>query len=528
MDKLLLTNGAKSVTIQDSWDFVDAMKAGAIGDNDLYAKVAAVFRAVNLSANAVAYMPFALVDKGGKEYDVSWAWENKVGYMPRPKDILRRIRQSLIMSNMAYLRMGKNKLKLPKQLNYVVPTSIEIWTDPVSGELLRLDRRVNGNVVKSYVPDDNELIRFWWLDEKTELLPSPDTEFKAIMQAAGILYYSDYFTRTFYERGGIKPTLIAMKGMVSNEKKEDLQKDWTKFVKGIGQYARNISAKIFNAEAMTIQPFGDGLGDLKETPVYKQALESIAIGMGMPLSILLSNSANKATADTEYIQWYRDEITPRADFIADILTEQVFMPLNGLRMEYRPEYNDVEQEGDSELAAALSAMGDAIAKYSDAETFLAAAGMIGYELTDEFINAVTKYYANKKVEANKIQENMKPAEVKPVEEKPTEEEPEEEEEKPVKWIPNVDEVNELRVWRDVAIRRWKRNEGLDFEYQPHYGGLPDTITDTIKARLTEDRIWDSDAVKRVFEIGQYVPPVVEDKSIMVLAEAINRLASRRE
>lgn len=507
MVKFIYTDGAKSANIQDSWDFVNAMKAGATTENDMYAKVAAAFQAVNKSARAVAYMPFALVDASGNDYDVSWAWENKVGFMPNPKDLIRRLRQSLIMTNTAYARMGKNALRMPKKLHYVVPTSIEIITDPVTGDLVRLDRSVNGKVTQSFQPDDHELIRWWWLDDKTELLPSLDTEFKAIMSSAGILYYADYFTRTFYERGGVKPTLIAMKGLVSMDKKDELQKDWTSFVRGIGKYARSISAKIFNAETMDIKPFGEGLGDLKDTPVYRQALENIAIGLDMPLSLLLSNSANRATADTEYVQWYRNSVIPWCDFIADTLNEQVFTAMK-LRMEYRPEVSDPENQDEAANASAYSTYVNSGMKPS------IAAQIVGIELPQGM-----EY------------EDLDPEE--PVVEPATDKKPEvatdtRQEEQPMKWVPSIDEMNELRVWCDVATRRFKKGESLTFDYQAHYGGLPESVVNDIKSRLAEPREWSPSAIKSAFDVARIVAtehqPISE---IKLLADAINKLAESK-
>ena len=45
MGKLIYTDGAKSMTIQDSWDFVDAQAASQTKDGELYSRVAAAFRA---------------------------------------------------------------------------------------------------------------------------------------------------------------------------------------------------------------------------------------------------------------------------------------------------------------------------------------------------------------------------------------------------------------------------------------------------------------------------------------------------
>lgn len=521
MAKLIYTDGVKSVDVTDAgslWDII-AQQTGATPQKEIMSRVAAASRAARIKSQAVSSMPFAVVDSAGEEVDNSGKWENVLGFMPNPRDLFRRLELSLMDNNGAYLRMGKTALKTPKQLHYVKYDTIRPVTNSATGELMYLDRYVNGRLEKRYAPDDNELIRFWLLDDSTELLPSAATETKSILSAAGILFYSDAFTENFYRRGGVKPTLIAMKGMVSRDKEEDIQNKWTNFLRGLGRGASNIAAKIFQAEAMDIKPFGDGLGDLKETPVYRQALENIAIGTGMPLSILLSNSANKATADIEYVQWFRNDIVPHFDFIADCLNEQVLIPL-GYKIENRAESLDPEQEDEVSRVGALSGYGDALVKFPDADTFLSAAvGVFGYELPDEHIEAVTAYYAakNKPVEVvpppapvAPVVEQDKPEPPAPIAEKPA----------PAKWIPNINEMNELRVWRDVALRRNKKSESMDFDYQPHYGGLPDYVMDGIKAALLQAQ--DADAIKAAFEIETVTPPASND--VMKLAEAMNKLA----
>jgi hypothetical protein len=118
-----------------------------------------------------------------------------------------------------------------------------------------------------------------------------------------------------------------------------------------------------------------------------------------------------------------------------------------------------------------------------------------------------------------------------VEAEPEEDDGEEpKEQPPAKWIPSLDEYKELDVWRDVALRKLKRGESLEFEYTPHYGGLPDEITKTIKAKLLalyesdeyqEGQI-DADDIKAIFRVEtvEAKPP----SEILILAEALNNYA----
>lgn len=528
MAQYFITDGMKTVPFEGgTWDFIDMVANGAVKENALYARVAAVFQAVNKSARAAANVPFALVDiASGDDYDVSWAWENKVKFMPRPKDLIRRVRMSLIMTNKGYLRMGKNVLRQPKKLNFVIPDSIRINVDEM-GDLKNLERVVSGQIVQTFGPEDYQLLRFWWLDEKTELVPTDDTEFRAIMNAAEILYFADFFTSNFYKRGGIKPTLIAMKGNISKDKVESEEKEWSKFLRGLGRKAATNVARIFNADTMDVRAFGDGLGDLKETPVYKQALENIAIGLDMPLSILLSNSANRATADTEYTQWQQDGVFPWVEFICDIFNEQLFTPM-GLRMEPRPENTD---DGKDEAARvqAFNGFGGGFTAYPDEATFLGSAAHFGFELDDDMIAAVTAHYADKKKQAETVVTQTQPANDLPATTTPGQTDTVAgnsdatiQTQTAKNWTPTIDEVNELRVWREVALRRFKKGESLDFEYQAHYGGLPEEVKKAIKAALI--LCSGESGIKHAF-VSDTVPLAQED-SIKYLADAIMELARK--
>ena len=89
-------------------------------DKDLYSRVAVVFRAVDLNANALSNVPFALVTERGADYDTSADWQNKVGFMPNPRKLFRLWRKSLTMTNAFY-----GWLERGKPLRYLVPNTIK-------------------------------------------------------------------------------------------------------------------------------------------------------------------------------------------------------------------------------------------------------------------------------------------------------------------------------------------------------------------------------------------------------------------
>src|SRR3989304_5791583 len=65
-----------------------------------------LYRGVILRMQAVANMPFALVRDGGgdgEDFDHSQEWENKVGFLPNPADLLALVEGALTLAGKCYL-----------------------------------------------------------------------------------------------------------------------------------------------------------------------------------------------------------------------------------------------------------------------------------------------------------------------------------------------------------------------------------------------------------------------------------------
>jgi 2'-5' RNA ligase len=696
---LIMTDGAKSISLtsKEGWTYFNQFPSST--QLEQYAKVAASFRAYNLIANTVSNMPFVLLDKKGEEYDTSAHWENKCGFLPNPKELLRLDTLSLISTNSAYNIRTKDVLgRKTKGLYHAVASAFIPFTNPLTGQLDYIERLI-GSQIERYAPDDPRLVRLWRLDHTTEVLPSKNTEAQAVMSSAGQVYYADLWIEHFYKRGGIPPTLIAMKGLVFGDKKEDEEKSWTDWLKGLGRFTNRI-ARIFNAETMDVKQMGSTVADLKNNEVYRQALENIGIGHGIPISKLLANAANYATAQQDVASWFTDDIIPRCEWIAYEYNWQVWEPL-GLRMEFRPETLDPEQEDETSRASAVSTFIDFFTKCPTYEIFIGTCSTFGYELSEDLVKAAEEYYAEKErnkeaaptpptsptddqpiqlqdvqSKAIKTSENstmialripdviraeiqekypfvdsetlnslhitliylgdnrtlnkidviraatefssyqapikgrlqglarfvngqdvdplvvtfdspqlpqvysalasvldsyhipyhkehgfiphMTLAYIPKDSKMPIETiEPIEinfseiyvvsgdewltvslagYENKRIKWIPSLDELQELKVWREVATRRHKKGDSLDFVYQPHYGGLPADIQTHIIETLPE--LQSREQIAELFQPEQYymkwesplfvtVPPAIEltsepNDDILQLAAALNK------
>jgi hypothetical protein len=495
-NKIYIFDGVKSsITLDqyppESWTWLSGKPDEARAD--FYAKVAAVFAAINLVAEATASMPFALVDtRTGEDYDTSGKWENKVGFMPYPRDLFRLIRQSITMTNTAYLFMetdGRRK----KNLRYIVPSSVTPnWSGGTAqmgytdAGLKSFTRRA-GNGTRDY-PVPGPIVYIWNRDYSTELMPSENTEYRAMENAAGLLYSVDFWVRNYFEKGGVKPTLVAIKGQISEQTKKDVETAWTKFVTGINK----LRAKIINTEALDVKPFGDGIGDLKNTQVYRSALENICIALHMPISMLLSNAANFATAQNDSRMFFQYKIIPSCNMIADGLNEQVFLPL-GLRLDFRPEQTDAGTEDEVQRAGAYAQYVGAGMKPS------VAAQVVGIELPPGM-----------EYDELNPQQPSEPPQAAPAQK--AEPEPQI---ITAKFTPSIEHIREMKVWQDIAFRKHKRGDGLAFDFELR--SLPEWVGAEIRARLAHAA--DIDDIRAAFDVeklGETTTDAPEYKSAPII------------
>lgn len=478
-----------------AWDWIEG--APKSQDNELFSRVAAVFRVANLSADAISSMPFALVDKSGEDYDVSDDWQNRVGFLPNPRELFRLMRMSLFMTGSAYGFMEGNAVK--KRLRYLVPTTITPVVNATDG-LTGFKRKV-GNESVEYSLKDKHIVYLWRLDHTTELLPSDNTEFRAAMAAAGVLYYADYYIQSFFQRGGIKPTMLMVKGATTKENMEKIEGVWDKVVHGWYKYL----GKVFNADAIETHVIGEGIDNLNDSNIHQEKLADVAMAAGVPLSLLLSNSSNYATAQIEYLQWFRDSVTPWSSFIADALNDQLFTQL-GLKLDFRPEMTDPGQEDEVQRAGAFQAYVNSGLKPS------LAAQIVGIELP----NGVE--YEDLDPEDEPLPEPAASTDVEPaLPAMPQEPEPP----RPAaRFIPSVDQLLEMKLWLDLALRKVKRGESLVFDFECR--SLPPHVADLIRDRLTMAE--DVDSVKAAYDIGAVQPQAEIEFSVVELTAALNRVA----
>ena len=503
--KAKIFDGLKGFNIPVNWDsdFGWDVDGKQLESYEFYSTVAAVYRAMNLNAGAVAEMPFALVRENGEDFDTSADWQNKGNiFGESPGNLFGLWRKSLGFTNAAY---GMVEKKAP--MRYIVPATIKPITIPAEG-LVGFKRKV-GNIETTY-PLDGPLIHIYDLDWDVEAIPSDNTEYKAVCAAAGIAYYSDHYVGEFFQRGAIKPHLLQVKGMPNPEDRQRIESWWDRLMRGVRG-----GSKVVNADTMEAKPIGSGVDDFKDNSFYKDALSNIAMATGIPLSLLLANSANLATAKQEYKSWYDNEVITSCGVISRGLNQSSFMRSLGLRLEFRTLETDPDQEEEQKKSYSFVNYASVFVNNRHPKALSLAAQLVGLDMPQgwDFDDLDEQKEEEPQQEAQPSTDNQ-PPEIKPA----NDPEAQAARDEPKSFIPTPEQDKELETWKRIAKHNVEKGKGYKV-WEPK--DLPADVANKINTRLSTAETVEE--VVKAFVLGDVVQ-TESDADIKALVEALNHFA----
>ncbi len=360
MVKGFIFDGQKSIGLEQypaaAWTdlsgdgtIINNSRANILPTQGLYETVAVLYRCVEIRANAITQIPWAVM-RGDEE-----VWHSREKEVPRTLPSLRNFRR-LLWNTEACLCLAPeafwfNERNRARTIRYkwLAPTSVlPVW-DTTKG-LIGFDRTTDGGTRRF---DTEDIVYIPRLNPMHETVPGRPPA-QAVMSAAGVLYSVDAFAAGFFGRGAIKATLLTIDGNPAQSELERLEKWWKRFFSGVKNAWESAAVRM----GVTPVVVGEGIQELGNTELTEEKRQDIATGMGVPHSLLFSNSANFATAEQDSINFQKLTMIPELDIIFEHLNEQVFEP-QGLMIQTRPEEMSVFQEDEKER-------GDALKKYVDA------------------------------------------------------------------------------------------------------------------------------------------------------------------
>lgn len=342
-----LIDGEKSIALDNlqRWEQLGSVpwRDEGAGTQRYYAAVPLVYRCVDVRANAMAGLPWAITrgqtDVWDSETPAPPADLALLGDLP---DWLWGIEAGLCLTATAYLYKLRSRVRVVG-VRWLDPTLIEPEIDFSSG-IVGWRRNWPGSEIPQRLSLDDVVAV--WLKGLGELSPrTPPAQ--AALSAAGASYNLQSFVAGYFKRGAIKATLLAVEGAVSESERKRLKAWWNRVVAGI----RNaFGAEVINAAVKPVV-IGEGLKELSNTELTTSLREEIATAFGIPHSMVMSNAANFATSQQDELNFYNTTVLPEARQIQRQLNKQLFEPL-GLRFEFRSNELSVFQADENERADA--------------------------------------------------------------------------------------------------------------------------------------------------------------------------------
>lgn len=464
--KTLTFTAGKRVRLDDlppeAWNVIQGAYSGDGDLSDYYHKVSWAFRAIDLLANRVMAMPFAIY-RGEQEVDNSDDYQNVVKFLPYPMQLFGLVEMALNVWGKAYaFKRPAASGRRVYDVRYLLPTSVRANIDKETGAItFERDKT-------TYTP--NEIIYFWRPDPFVEYGPPTSGPLTAAAGAANVLLNIDLFAKAYFERGAIKATLLAVDGNPPKEEKERIKSLWQRIMTGM---KNAFGEMVINSKSITPIVVGGGLDELSDNELTHEKREAIATALGIPHSKLFSSSAGGlgggGVAEQDERSLYTDKVIPDVRFIEQVLNAQLFVPA-GYRIKFQEERLELFQENEAERADSLIKLQTAL---ENPETFLIARQILGYDLSDEVLALIQAYQGKREERANAVMANMQPR--NEPEQEPEREEPEDDSEKSALRA-------ELGRWRRKALKRVKDGRaGKAAEFESDI--IPDSLAGAISGAL---------------------------------------------
>lgn len=495
--------------------FLEASKRGHTGNlNTLKQLVPDLARAVDMTATAVASLPFDILDENDNIYDSSENWQNNLGGIPNPQRLIYLLASSLCGGD-AYLIPTRTP-KMIFDLQYCAPASIEPYID-ING-LQWFDRTTDKGKSERLYP--NQIIYFWLPDSDVEIGPALNHPLGNASLDAQVVYSMKNTMRLYAERGFVPITLLGAKGMPDPAERQKSEGFFNRLLRG----GFNELAKIINSDALELIRVGAGMDDLKQSYIEmrRDAKESIADSFGIPAALFMSDNAYASEFNELRKHWYETgRFVSFYQTIEEVASTQLFKAY-GKRMRYNLQSMDIFQKDEADKAHALTTIVSAV--HTDPEVAQFGMSILGYDLDKAQADTLDKLVKDKEANREQAEQqfNQSPAPTAQPAEVEQESEPEEYEEEETqdeaKHLQlSADEIKDLALWYDRARQWHAKGKGTAVDWENKH--LPETLAAPIRLKLADAKT-EAD-IAAAFNIRE-TPATADNDAIKALAATIEK------
>jgi len=351
-----ITDGTKAIPLSslrpEAWSPMEEDDVGS--DTGLsvrrgQTRVPVLYRAIDIRAKAVSGMPFRLERNG---QDVTDDAEMQP-LIKRLRKLLYLTESSLCCYNAAYWEIGTNRLGRNATPFWLATSSIRPDIDTMEANPSQAVRgywRTGGTGV--YL-QPKQVCHFWGPSIAVEIGPDPAMAPVAVtLAAAGLLHYLDVFAAGFFKRGAVKVTLLTVEGDPKKGEVEKLDQWWKRVASGV----KNAFGSVVIRSSVKPTVIGSNVNETSAPQLTKLAREDVAIGMGVPMSLLFSNALAGGTAVAERLNFYDFTVVPECEHVIDEPLNAQYLDRLGLRLIWTPEKLEVYQSSELSKAQGLMAL----------------------------------------------------------------------------------------------------------------------------------------------------------------------------
>lgn len=349
-----LTRGLKSVNIPSYAYTGLALGGGPLTTTDeAYQTVPYLYRACTLRANTVAAIPYSILSDGEEleEHAQIDTWLTNALYMAE---------LSRVLYGAAYFLIEANRFNENITPRYIPRAYVSPAVDPVNG--------VTGfrvSFVSESIPFD-KMIYIWEPNPASEVAPGPAPAYVAL-QAAGVLGALDAMASQYFRNGAVPITAVKVPPSAGKEERAELKTWFQRFASGL----RNAFGFLPVSQGTEFETIGATLKDSQASELTDSQRINVAVGLGVPPTLLNGNSANYATANSEMMGFYLHTVIPSAKYIQQKFNTQLFERM-GLELRFDFDKLEIMQAQLLEQAQAVSELtgGKAIISVNEARGLL--------------------------------------------------------------------------------------------------------------------------------------------------------------
>lgn len=442
-------------------------------------------KAIVMTANAGSQLPYEFT-RNGKEVDPAEAW----GAIASPQTFMYKIFSSLC-GGAAYA-LPRVTSRALVDLRYLAPNTVTPQYEAVTGDLMYFQRSYNGKSENIY-PD--KMLYFWLPDDTVEIGEAQITPVSNALMAAGLLGAMDNTIKVYGENGFIKPMFAVAEGMPNAAERDRAENVLSAFVRGTWKRV----VKIVNAKSLVPQPVGAGMEDLKGSyvEITRQQIENIGAAFGIPSGIFMADKAYATEMDALIETWLTTGIfVTLYQTVEDTMNRQLWSRF-GIEAKFNLEKLKAFQKEENDKSGSLASLSSTFTSYPEASVI--AAGILGYDLTEEQIAAI---------------EALEPDEPEtPQDEQADGQEP--------MTLPTDEEnaiADEMKKWREFASKPRKR----EFDVKV----IPPAMAEKIRVGIRSAGR-DQDKITAVFdEAVKSIPS--NNQGLLALAASIEKVITSNE